>query len=150
VRKLERAGVFRGFHAEIDPRVCAIGIQALVFVRLKRHSRLRVESFRRYALELPESTGVFHVTGEFDFLVRIAVRDADHLRNLLMDSFTTRAEVSHLETHLIFEYVRKATLPNYAAPKPEAKRRPGVRPRRTKPTHPSTPAPARTNRRSSR
>lgn len=116
VRKLERRGVFRGFHAEVDPHVFGVGIQALVFVRLKRHSRLRVESFRRYALELPESTGVFHVTGEFDFLVRIAVRDADHLRNLLMDSFTTRAEVSHLETHLIFEYARKPTLPNYALP----------------------------------
>jgi len=119
VRKLERRGVFRGFHAEVEPRVFGIGIQALVFVRLKRHSRLRVESFRRYALDLAESTGVFHVTGEFDFLVRIAVRDSDHLRNLLMDSFTTRAEVSHLETHLIFEYVRKPTLPNFSLPRPE-------------------------------
>lgn len=119
VRRLERAGVFRGFHAEIDPHVFGVGLQALVFVRLRRHSRQRVEAFRRYALDLAETTGIFHVTGEFDFLVRIALRDADHLRNLLMDAFTSRAEVAHLETHLIFEDVRKHALPQLASPREE-------------------------------
>jgi len=120
VRRLEREGVLLGFHAEVDPRVLGVGLQALVFVRLRRHSRERVEAFRRYALELPETVGVFHVTGEFDFLVRIALRDADHLRNLLMDSFTTRSEVSHLETHLIFEHLRKPGLPRLVEPRPAA------------------------------
>ncbi len=118
VRRLERSGVIQGFHAEVDPRRLGIGLQALVFVRLQRHSRARVEAFRRYALALPEAIGVFHVTGEFDFLVRIGLRDADHMRNLLMDSFTTRSEVSHLETHLIFEYVRKPALPQLARDRP--------------------------------
>jgi len=120
VRRLERDGVLVGFHAEVDPRSLGVGLQALVFVRLRRHSRERVEAFRRYALELPETVGVFHVTGEFDFLVRIALRDADHLRNLLMDSFTTRSEVSHLETHLIFEHLRKPGLPRLVEPRPSA------------------------------
>jgi len=111
VRRLEAGGLLRGYHAEVEPSALGIGLQALVFVRLRRHSRARVDAFKTYALELPETTGVFHVTGEFDFLVRIALRDADHLRNLLMDSFTTRTEVAHLETHLIFEYVRKPELP---------------------------------------
>jgi DNA-binding Lrp family transcriptional regulator len=129
VRRLERNAVFRGFHAEVEPRAVGIGLQALVFVRLRRHSRPRVEAFRDYALSLPEVIGLFHVTGEFDYLVRIAVRDADHLRNLLMDSFTTRTEVAHLETHLIFEYIRKPALPSLEEPEanPEERLR---RPRR--------------------
>jgi DNA-binding Lrp family transcriptional regulator len=128
VRRLEGRGVFRGFHAEVDPHVFGIGLQALVFVRLIRHSREKVEAFRRYVLELPEAVGLFHVTGKFDFLVRVAVRDADHLRNLTMDAFTTRSEVSHLETHLIFEHVRKPGLPLLAeAAKPPRARRTAVR-----------------------
>ena len=43
-------------------------------------------------------------------------RDADHLRNLTLDAFTTRAEVSHLETHLVFEHVRKPGLPRLVEP----------------------------------
>lgn len=111
MRRLERAGVFRGFHAEVDPHVLGIGIEALVFVRLARHSREQVEDFRRYVLALPEAIGLFHVTGKFDFVVQVTVRDADHLRNLTLDAFTTRPEVSNLETHLVFEHVRKPELP---------------------------------------
>jgi len=117
VRRLEATGALRTYHAAIDPGVVGIGLQALVFVRLRRHSRLRVEAFRTYALELAETVGLFHVTGEFDFLVRIAVRDADHLRNLLMDAFTSRPEVAHLETHLIFESVTKPVLPRLVEPR---------------------------------
>ena len=132
VRRLERRGLFRGFHAEVDPHVFGIGLQALVFVRLIRHSREKVEAFRRYVLELPEAVALFHVTGKFDFLVRVAVRDADHLRNLTMDAFTTRSEVSHLETHLIFEHVRKAGFPLLVEMRaePRAKQRPARRRRK--------------------
>jgi len=118
VRRLEASGALRGHHAEVDPGVLGIGLQALVFVRLRRHSRQRVEAFRGYALELPETIGLFHVTGEFDYLVRLAVRDADHLRNLLMDSFTSSSEVAHLETHLIFESVTKPALPRLVEARP--------------------------------
>lgn len=116
LRRLLADGRFRGFHAEVDPHVLGIGLEALVFVRLVRHSRKQVEEFRRYALELREATALLHVTGEFDFVVQVAVRDADHLRNLTLDAFTTRAEVSHLETHLVFEHVRKPGLPRLVEP----------------------------------
>jgi hypothetical protein len=38
------------------------------------------------------------------------VRDAVHLRSVILDDLTSRQEVSHVETHLIFENVRKPFL----------------------------------------
>jgi DNA-binding Lrp family transcriptional regulator len=111
VRKLRAAGVLTGFHAEVDPSALGIGLQALVAVRLQRHSRTLVEGFRAHALTLPEVVAVYHVAGATDFLVHVAVRDADHLRNLTMDAFTTRREVAHIETSLIFGYTRAPMLP---------------------------------------
>ena len=118
MRRLERERVFRGFHAEVDPHALGIGLEALIFVRLVRDSRERVEEFRRYVLTLPEAVGLFHVTGEFDFVVQVKLRDAGHLRNLTLDAFTTRSEVSNLETHLVFEHVRKPELPRLVEPGP--------------------------------
>jgi len=51
------------------------------------------------------------VAGQHDFLVHVGVRDANHLRDLAMDAFTSRREVSRIETHLIFEHVPKPALP---------------------------------------
>jgi len=83
----------------------------MIAVRLRQHSRDVVDSFRNHVAELPEVRSVFHVTGGDDFLVHVAVRDSDHLRDLALDSFTTRAEVDHIQTRLIFEYTPTWRLP---------------------------------------
>ncbi|WP_050726676.1 Lrp/AsnC family transcriptional regulator [Vulgatibacter incomptus] len=117
VRRLLDEGVLQGFRAEVEPRALGIGLQALISVRLRQHTRNVVDAFRSHVLSLPEVTAVYHVAGADDFLVHVAIRDADHLRDLALDSFTTRAEVSHIQTSLVFEHARSPSLPIYLRPK---------------------------------
>lgn len=114
VRRLQEDGVFRGVHAELEPHAVGVGVQAMVAVTLSRHARTEVESFRSHALSLPEVIAYFHVTGEADFLLHVAVRDLDHLRELALSAFTTREEVARLETSVIYEHTAKPGLPIYA------------------------------------
>ena len=110
--RLTAKGVLRGAHMELDPRALGIGLEAMIAVRLGQHSRELVNSFRAHALEQPEVVSVYHVAGEDDFLVHVAVRDADHRRDFTMDAFTTRPEVAHLRSSLIYEHARDWSLPN--------------------------------------
>ncbi len=106
VRRLVGSGVVRGFHAELDLRAVGVDLQALVAVRLARHTRKAFEAFRRSMLALDQAVSVFHVAGANDFLVHVAVRDSDALRELILDAFTSRPEVAHVETSLIYEHAR--------------------------------------------
>ena len=90
VRRLREEGVLTGYRAIVEPRALGIAMQALVFVTLARHARQQVKSFRQHALSLPETIAVYHVAGQHDFLVHVGVRDANHLRDLAMDAFTSR------------------------------------------------------------
>lgn len=99
-RQLERAGALRGYRAEIDP--AALGMQALIAVCLKQHTAADVASFRDYVLGLPQVLRLYHIAGADDFLVHIGVPDSDALRDFALDALTTRSEVAHLETGLIF------------------------------------------------
>ena len=117
VRRLERDGVLSGSHAEVDPESVGVGVQAFVAVRLKRHTRRAVASFRSYALTLPEVSGVFHVSGEFDFYVHVATSDVDHLRDFALDSLTTRPEVQGIQTSIMFEAVRRPGWPALREPR---------------------------------
>jgi len=112
MRRLEAEQVFSGFRAVVDPRALGIGLQAMIAVRLRRHAADEVEAFRLHAAALPEVISISHVTGPNDFLVRVVVRDADHLRDLAVRGFTTMREVDHIETALIFEHVGKGILPD--------------------------------------
>jgi DNA-binding Lrp family transcriptional regulator len=114
VRRLQEDGAFLGFHADVDPATLGITVQAMVAVRLSRHAREQVESFRAHVLSLPEVVAIFHVTGEADYVLHVAVRDLHHLRELTLSAFTTRPEVAHIETAVVFEHVRKPALPIYS------------------------------------
>jgi DNA-binding Lrp family transcriptional regulator len=114
VRRLHGDGILRGFHAEVDPRGVGVGLQAMMAVRLSRHSRELVESFRAHVLRREEVLACYHMTGANDFLIHVAVRDADALRELTMSALTTRPEVAHIETSLIFEHVGRHRMPIYA------------------------------------
>ncbi len=113
IRRLRERGVLGDHHATVDPEALGVGLQALISVRLRQHSRDEVEEFQAHALAQEEVLALFHVTGRQDFVLHVAVRDTEHLRDLAMDAFTSRAEVAQLETSLVFTMERKAVLPDY-------------------------------------
>ncbi len=113
VRRLVRDGGLRGFHAEVPPEVLGIGMQAMIAVRLRVHARATFESFGDHLRALPEVVAVYQLAGKDDFLAHVAVRDTEHLRELAMDQFTSRPEVEHMETALIFDHHRAPALPRY-------------------------------------
>lgn len=112
VQRLRAEGILGEAHARVAPEAMGIGLQALVAVRLRQHSRQQVKAFWKHALGLPEVLAVFHLSGAQDFLVQVAVRDAAHLRDLALDAFTARPEVAHLETSVLFDQAVKPVLPN--------------------------------------
>jgi DNA-binding Lrp family transcriptional regulator len=111
VRRLTEHGVLRGAHLDVDPAALGIGLQAFVVIRLGHHSRETVQAFHAHLRELPEVVASWYVGGIDDFLVHVAVRDTRHLQDLLMDSITTRDEVSLVRTEIVFEHHRRKVLP---------------------------------------
>ena len=113
VRRLQRSGVIRGVHADVDPEALGVGLEAIYFIELAKHARELVETFQAEIGRLPEVRSVFLVAGQYDFLVHVAVRDAQHLRDLALDRITLRPEVTRIETVLIFGHQRNHVLPAY-------------------------------------
>jgi DNA-binding Lrp family transcriptional regulator len=111
VRRLRDLKILRGFHADIDLGSVGVGTEAMIGVRMSEHSRELVDSLLDYVQTLPEVLQVYHVAGADDFLVHVAVRDTTHLRDLALDSFTTRSEVDRIETRLIFQHTATWRVP---------------------------------------
>jgi DNA-binding Lrp family transcriptional regulator len=113
VRALTRSGVLQGAHAQVSSAALGIGLEALVAIRLVKHSR---DAFRRlyaHLRTLPEVLCIYHVTGVNDLQIHVAVRDVNHLRTLIVERFATRPEVDHCETAIIYELHRTHQWPCY-------------------------------------
>lgn len=105
VRALRESGVIARFTAQLDPAALGLGLQAVVKVRLGSHSRDVVHAFREVLRDLPGALTVFHVGGEDDYLVHVAVASATDLRDLVLEHLNVHPAVRHTETQLVFEVI---------------------------------------------
>ena len=81
-------------------------MQALIAIRISPPSRENIESFRDWAHELPETIGVFDVSGGDDFLPHVAVPSTDARYAFVIDRLTERAEVADVNTSVVYEDLR--------------------------------------------
>jgi DNA-binding Lrp family transcriptional regulator len=103
VRALRARGVLRGFHADVDPAAMGYGLQAMIAVRLAAHTREQIESFTAHVRDLDGVLSIFHMTGETDYLLHVAARDAHDLREFVVEHLASDPAVAHAQTSLIYE-----------------------------------------------
>jgi len=103
VRALRDAGVITGFRADLDLATLGLPIQAVIKVRLGSHNREHVRSFHATLGSIPGVLTVFHVAGEDDYLLHVAVHSPEALRDLVLEHITIHPAVRHTETQLVFE-----------------------------------------------
>jgi Lrp/AsnC family leucine-responsive transcriptional regulator len=101
VRRLETSGAIRGYRAVIDPAALGISVRALVVARLREHSEQSIRAFEQGIRNVPGVRACYHVTGQFDMVVELALRDLDHLGQLIRVDIARIPGVMNLETMLI-------------------------------------------------
>lgn len=110
LKRLRESGVLRGAHADIDYARLGYDLEAILFVALAKHTREVVDDFLRDVVTIPEVRSAYLVTGRYDMVVHIVVRDMTHLKNLALDQFTNRPGVTAIETSLVFDAAHSSGL----------------------------------------
>ena len=75
VRTLERAGVIRGYHADIDPAAVGRGFDVTAHVDLTLKDRGTVEAFEAGIAAFEEVVECRRMFGLPDYIIRVAVAD---------------------------------------------------------------------------
>jgi DNA-binding Lrp family transcriptional regulator len=115
-RGLRDRGVIRGAVLDISLAAIGRGVQALIAVRIRPPSRRNIEGFRNWISQLPETIGVFVVSGGEDFLIHVAVRDNQDLYAFVIDRLTERPEVADVRTSVVYEHLHKTVIRPAAPP----------------------------------
>ena len=97
VRILEEVGFITGYHARLDEARLAGSMIVFISVTLERQIREILDRFEEHVAKLPEVMSGFLMTGGSDYLLRAAVRDLEHYRELL-DSLTKVEGVAHIQS----------------------------------------------------
>ena len=106
LRALRQRGVIRGADLDVDLAAMGRPVHALIAVRIRPPTRQNIEGFRDWVTALPDTVGVFVVTGGEDFLVHVAVADNDRLYSFVIDKLTERPEIADVRTSVIYQHLR--------------------------------------------
>lgn len=107
VRALVNRGVISSFSANIDPAAIGLSSQVLISVTLRAGARSHLADFMKEMRALPEVIQVFFLGGSEDFIVHLAVRDNDHVREFVLENLSSNATVASTRTNMVFEHFHK-------------------------------------------
>ncbi|UCH63336.1 MAG: Lrp/AsnC family transcriptional regulator [Fidelibacterota bacterium] len=108
VKKLERGGIIKGYHARLDPAAVGIGLVILVEVTLARHQHDAILRFVEAVQTVEEIVDCYHVTGRADYLLRVVAKDIPSYELFVMETLSTLPGVQHIETMMILSAVKES------------------------------------------
>ncbi len=97
VRRLEEAGIIRGYHADSDPQLLGWEIVFFAIVGLESQKEAVLTEFETLVADWPEVRECHMIRGGGDFLLRLVARDTAH-ENQLTTRLTGAPHVSRVQT----------------------------------------------------
>lgn len=109
VRALQDTGIIRGYVALLDGPAVGAGFLAYVDVRLERQAVEYSERFEKAALARAEILECVRVTGDYDYLLKVATRDIEAFHRFLIDFLTRIKGIANTRTSIALNRVKETT-----------------------------------------
>ncbi|HMN72618.1 MAG TPA: Lrp/AsnC family transcriptional regulator [Rhodoblastus sp.] len=109
VRALEEARIIRGYVALLDGPSIGAGFLAYVEVRLERQAMEFSERFEKAVLARAEILECVRVTGDYDYLLKVATRDIEAFHRFLIETLTRIKGIANTRTSIALNRVKETT-----------------------------------------
>lgn len=109
---LEEAGIIASYHARLDAESIGLGIVVFVQVTLATHSPDNSTRFMDLVENLDEVQEAYSLTGEADYLIKLALTDLKALSRILNEDFLAHDSVAHVRSSIVLDRLKQtAKLP---------------------------------------
>jgi DNA-binding Lrp family transcriptional regulator len=112
VKALEAAGVIQRYVALTDPKALGLGLNVFISISLKEQTREALAEFERRIAEHEEVMECYLMTGDSDYLIRVAVADIAALERFILNQLTPIPGIEKIRSSFALKQVRyKTALP---------------------------------------
>lgn len=112
IKKLEKEKVIEKYVAIINKTKIEKSFLVFCHIKLIQHTKEYVETFEREILKLEEVSECFHVSGDYDYILKIYVKDMDEYRNFMVTKLTAIKYIGSTHSTFAIEEVKSTTAIN--------------------------------------
>lgn len=109
VRKLENLGVISKYVALLNRHKVNRDFIVLCHIKLAQHKKEFVLQFEKEILNLSEVTECFHVSGDYDYILKIGVKDMQDYRNFMLTKLTALQHIASTHSSFMISEVKNTT-----------------------------------------
>ncbi|WNM18461.1 Lrp/AsnC family transcriptional regulator [Flavobacterium capsici] len=100
IKKLERDGVIANYIAQLDRTKIDKSFMVFCHIKLVQHTKEFLTKFEQQVVKLEEVLECFHVSGDYDYILKIYVKDMEAYREFMVTKLTTLQHIG--STHSTF------------------------------------------------
>lgn len=109
IRKLEESGVISRYVTLLDREAVGYDMLCFVQVTLQRHEPTAVSNFKTAVRHMSEVLECHHITGEYDYLLKIVVHNRKHLEQFILETLTPVPGMDKVRTSLVLSEIKQTT-----------------------------------------
>ncbi|WP_417360506.1 Lrp/AsnC family transcriptional regulator [Galbibacter sp.] len=110
IRKLEKQEVIQKYTALLDRRKTNMAFVVFCHVRLTQHIKEQLTGFEEQVVQLPEVLECYHVSGDYDYMLKINVADMEAYREFMTSKLTTLSHIGSTHSVFMIEEVKSTTV----------------------------------------
>lgn len=108
--RLEEEGTIRGYRALVDPAAIGLGVTVFIHVALNTHSRDNARRFRDLVRLTPAILEAHALTGEADYLLKVAVGDLKELARFVNEILMPHESVARVRSEIALDTLKEPGL----------------------------------------
>jgi Lrp/AsnC family leucine-responsive transcriptional regulator len=101
IKKLTQKGYIKGAYVQIDQKKLGLNVEVMLAIKLNKQHRSIIGDFIKKASQFPGVLQLFHMAGNNDFILHVAVKDSDELRGFILDRLSTLDYIQSTQTTMV-------------------------------------------------
>jgi Lrp/AsnC family leucine-responsive transcriptional regulator len=111
IKRLEAEGVIKQYRIELDRTRLGYRDTVIVQLTLESHTDETLFQFGRVLAEIPEVMDAYLVSGDYDYYIRIAVKDTRDYERLLREKLYKIPGIRHSKSSFVLRVLKDGQVP---------------------------------------
>ena len=110
IKKLEQHGVIDRYVAMVNKAEVQKSFVAFCHIKLIKHSQDYVVQFEKEVANLNEVMECYHISGDYDYLLKVLVKDMVAFREFMVNKLTTINHIGSTHSMFVINEVKHSTI----------------------------------------
>lgn len=109
IKRLEKSNTIRSYVALLNKDVVHLSFTVFCHIKLVQHTRENIQQFEKDVLKLIEVVECYHLSGDYDYLIKIHVKDMPAYREFMVSKLTALHHIGSTQSSFSINEVKHTT-----------------------------------------